>query len=245
VQDGLPRVRHQTVTMNVQGPGSDQRFWDLLTPQEQHALRALGRERKYPPGAILCVEGDPATHLFILVAGWVKILSVADSGLQAVLALRGAGEIVGEIAGETAGHRNATMQAIDAVLALVVDYNRFNSFLDTHQGASRAYRRVMTRRWTDADAMLRKRTVTSGAQRLAGLLLELAWRHGRRADSAIEVALPVSQEELASLAGTSRATVARALANWRQRGLIRTGQRRITVIDVAALRRAAGPAASA
>jgi CRP/FNR family transcriptional regulator, cyclic AMP receptor protein len=233
------------VTMSVQELGSDQRFWDLLTPKEQHALRVLGRERKYPPGAILCLEGDPATHLYILEGGWVKILSVADSGLQAVLALRGVGEIVGEIAGETAGHRNATMQAIEAVHALVVDYNRFNSFLDTHPGASRAYRRVMTRRWTDADTMLRRRTVTSGAQRLAGLLLELAGRHGRRADTAIEVALPVSQEELASLAGTSRATVARALAGWRERGLIRTGQRRITVMDVAALRRAAGPAASA
>ena len=39
---------------------------------------------------------------------------------------------------------------------------------------------------------------------------------------AIEVALPLSQEELASLAGASRATVTRALSNWRERGFIRT-----------------------
>jgi CRP-like cAMP-binding protein len=48
-----------------------------------------------------------------------------------------------------------------------------------------------------------------------------------------------------SLAGTSRATVARALNAWRKRGLIRTGQRRITLTDVPGLRRAAGPALAA
>jgi CRP/FNR family transcriptional regulator, cyclic AMP receptor protein len=190
----------------------------------------------------MCVEGDPATHVFILLGGWVKVLSESENGAQAVLALRGDGDIVGETAGETAGRRNATMRAIGAVHTLIVGYERFSSFLDTHPGASRAYRRVVTRRWSDADTMLRKRTVTSGAQRVAGLILDLTGRYGKRAGSAIELALPLSQEELASLAGTSRATVARALANWRERGFIRTGQHRITVIDAAALQRVAGPA---
>jgi CRP/FNR family cyclic AMP-dependent transcriptional regulator len=190
----------------------------------------------------MCVEGDPATHVFILLGGWVKVLSETENGGQSVLALRGDGDIVGETAGETVGCRNATVQAIGAVQALIVGYERFSSFLDTHPGASRAYRRVVTRRWSDADTMLRKRTVTSGAQRFAGLILDLAARYGNRADSAIELALPLSQEELASLAGTSRATVARALANWRERGFILTGQHRITVIDTAALQRVAGPA---
>jgi CRP/FNR family cyclic AMP-dependent transcriptional regulator len=229
----------------VQGLESDPRFWDLLTPDERRALQALGGDRKYPPGATMCVEGDPATHVFILLGGWVKILSETENGGQAVLALRGDGDIVGETAGETAGRRNATMRAIDAVHALIVGYERFSSFLDTHPGAGRAYRRVVTRRWSDADTMLRRRTVTSGAQRFAGLVLDLAGRYGRGAGSAIELALPLSQEELASLAGTSRATVARALANWRERGFIRTGQHRITVIDAAALQRVAGPAVSA
>jgi hypothetical protein len=87
------------------------------------------------------------------------------------------------------------------------------------------------------------RAVTSGAQRLAGLLLGLAERLDRQAGGPIEIVLPLSQEELADLAGTSRATVTRALDSWRRRGLIRTGQRRITLIDVPGLRKAAGPAA--
>ena len=216
-------------------------FWDLLTRDERRALAALGRDAEYRPGAVLCAEGDAATDVFILVDGWVKVLCVTGDGRENVLALLGGGDIAGETAGETSGHRNATMRAIGTVHALIVDHGRLGSFLDSHPGAGRAYRRVMTQRWSEAGLMLRRRSASSGAQRLAGLLLDLGGRHGTRAGGAIEVALPLSQEELASLAGTSRATVTRALGNWRKRGFIRTGQRRVMITDPRGLRHIAGP----
>ena len=220
-------------------------FWDLLPHEERRALWSLGRDREYPPGATLCIEGDPATHVFILLDGWVKILSAGEDGRESILALRSAGDIVGEIAGVTTGQRNATMRAMVTVRTLIVGYDRFSSFLDTHQGGSHAYRHVMTYRWSDAESMLRIRAITNGAQRLAGLLIGLAERLGGQAEGVVEIALPLSQDELASLAGTSRATVARALNGWRKRGLIRTGQRRVTLTNLPGLRRAAGPAQAA
>jgi CRP/FNR family cyclic AMP-dependent transcriptional regulator len=226
----------------MQPSRSGRGFWDLLPHEEQRALSTLGREREYPPGAALCVEGDPVTHVFVLLDGWVKVMSVTADGRESVLALRGAGDVVGETAGVTTGVRNASMQAVGPVRALIVGYDRFSSFLDTHLGGNRAYRRVIVHRWRDAEAMLRVHAVTSGAQRLAGLLIGLAERLGGQSEGVIEIALPLSQDELASLAGTSRATVARALNAWRKRGLIRTGQRRITLTDVPGLRRVAGPA---
>jgi CRP-like cAMP-binding protein len=222
--------------------GAGQVFWELLPTEERRVLRSLGPDRDYPPGVALCVEGEPATHAFILLDGWVKVLAVTEDGHQSILALRGAGDIVGEVAGETTGRRNATMQALVTVHALLVGYDRLNSFLESHQGGSRAYRHVMAYRWRESDALLRLRAVTSGAQRLAALLLGLAERLGGQAESVVEIALPLSQDELAGLAGTSRATVARAFSEWRRRGLIRTGQRRITLTDVPGLRRVAGPA---
>jgi CRP/FNR family transcriptional regulator, cyclic AMP receptor protein len=230
--------------VSMQPNGYSRGFWDLLPHEERRVLWSLGRDREYPPGATLCLEGDPLTHVFILLDGWVKILSAGQDGRESVLALRSAGEIVGETAGETTGRRNATMQAMVTVRALIVRYDRFSSFLDTHQAGNHAYRHVMTYRWSDAESMLRLRAVTNGGQRLAGLLIGLAERLGGQAEGVIEIALPLSQDELASLAGTSRATVARALNGWRKRGLIRTGQRRITLTDVQGLRQAAGPARS-
>ena len=222
--------------MNLHGTGSAQGFWTRLTEDERAVLAAMGRTAVYPPDTVLCVEGDPATHVFVLVNGWVKIVGVTSDGHELTLALRGRGDTVGEVAGETTGYRTATVQAVGTVRALVVPYDRFSSFLDAHDGADRAYRRMVTRRWNDAESMLRTRSVTSGAQRLAGLLLELADQR----DGEVRMAMMLTQEELASLTGASRATVTRALSNWRKRGIIRTGQRDIIITDLAALRKIAG-----
>jgi CRP/FNR family transcriptional regulator, cyclic AMP receptor protein len=224
----------------MQGTGSGQGFWALLTPSEQDTLGRIGLPRDYPAGTIICHQGDPTTHVFFLMVGLVKIVSSTTDGHQIVLALRGEGDIVGEVAGETTGRRNATICAVDGVRALIVPYSKFNPFLESNPGASRAYRHVVTQRWNDADTMLRSRAATTGAQRLAGLVLDLADRYGRLVDGAIQLVMPLTQDELASMIGTARATVTRALSNWRKRGFIRTGQRHVTILDEAGLRKVAG-----
>jgi len=226
--------------MNLNGIPPAQGFWALLTDEERTILTGLGRPSMYPPGAVICVEGDPATHVFVLVEGLAKIMSVTADGHELTLALRGNGDLVGELAGETTGHRNATMRAIGAVRALIVPYDAFSSFLDAYPGAGKAYRHVVTRRWNDADSRLRSHPVTNGAHRLAIVLLDLATRYGSETGQEVHIAVPLSQEELASLAGASRATVTRALSNWRRRGIIRTGQRDITITGLGDLRKIAG-----
>jgi CRP/FNR family cyclic AMP-dependent transcriptional regulator len=217
-----------------------QGFWAQLTDEERAVLSGLGRISTFAPGAVLCVEGDPATHVFILIDGLAKVLAVTADGHELMLALRGDGDIVGEIAGETSAPRNATVRAIGLVRALIVVYEKFSSFLDTHPGAGHAYRHVVTHRWSDADSMLRSHPVTNGAHRLAIVLLDLATRYGSETSEGVHIAVPLSQEELASLAGASRATVTRALSNWRRRGIIRTGQRDTTITSLGDLRKIAG-----
>lgn len=231
-------VRQSFGDMNQHGMVSTQRFWGLLDDAEQELLRALSLMKVFQPGTTICVEGDPATHVFVLIVGLVKILSVTEDGHEIVLALRGNGDIVGELAGETTGRRNATMEAVDTVRALIVPYDRFSSFLDAHPGAARAYRHAVTRRWSDTATVLRNFSLSSGTQRVAKLLLDLANQYGSANDGEIDIDL--TQEELAGLAGTSRATVTRAFSNWRGRGFIRTGQRRITITNPEGLKRIVG-----
>jgi CRP/FNR family cyclic AMP-dependent transcriptional regulator len=215
-------------------------FWDLLSEPEQNALSAIGRNGVYPLGATICVEGDPATHLYVLLEGWVKVFSVTRDGQELLVALRGQGEFVGEVAGEATGYRTATVRTGSVVRSLIVLHESFSSFLDAYPGASRAYRRVMTQRWNETNRALINRAATTGAQRLAALLIELAARYGVPAGDAVGIEIPLSQDELASLAGSSRATVGRALTDWRRRGLIRTGHRHTTISNMDGLRKIAG-----
>jgi CRP/FNR family transcriptional regulator, cyclic AMP receptor protein len=215
-------------------------FWGQLPGREQELLRSAGRARVFPPAATICVQGDPATHIFILLSGWVKVVAVTGEGQQTVLALRGDGDVVGEVAGEVTGYRTATVKTVGRVRSIVVTYRRFSAFLDANPAAARAYRHTLTRRWSDIAESLRVQSTSSGAQRLARLLVELAEEHGQGGEHQTTIELPLSQEELASLVSASRATVTRALHDWRQRRVVETSTRHITITDMAALARIAG-----
>ena len=217
-------------------------FWGLLSAPERALLARAGRPSVFTPGTTICVQGDPATHLFVLISGWVKVVSVTSEGQEPVLALRGNGDVVGELAGEVTGYRTATIYAIDRVQSVVVQHDRFYAFLDEYPSAGRAYRHMITQRWNDTAESLRAQATSTGAQRLAQLLLELARRHGVGGEHRVVIDLPLSQAELASLVSASRATVTRAFSDWRRRHLVETSQRHVTILNVPALRRIAAPA---
>ncbi len=230
---GAPQQR-----IHEQGP--DTEFWNLLSHAERTTLQELGHVSAFRAGETICTEGEKTTDVFVLTEGWVKVLSAAREHRGIVLALRGGGDIVGELAAHAAGYRTATVVTIGPVQALVVTHDRFTLFLDSSQGANRAYRHVMTQRWLEVAETLRSRSANNGTQRLAGLLLDLAARYGTPAESGTAITIPLSQEEIASLAGTSRATVTRALRHWRRSGLIGTTRHPITIKNAPGLRTAAG-----
>jgi CRP/FNR family transcriptional regulator, cyclic AMP receptor protein len=212
-------------------------FWASLADADRAALQAQGRAATYARGTPLCMEGDPSTHVLVLLAGWTKVISATLEGHEMVLALRGPGDVVGELATDLGGHRTATVRALMPVQALLISADRFNRFLEAHPGATRVYRRVMAERQHELDQNLRTRVESSGAQRLARLLLELAERCGQVTGNGVTLAVPLSQTDLASLVGVSRATVTRALHGWRERKLVTTQHGRMTIVDSATLRR--------
>jgi CRP/FNR family cyclic AMP-dependent transcriptional regulator len=220
------------------GTESGNGFWNRLGEPDQLLLSVAGRLTRYRPGTAICTEGEPATHLLILMSGWVKVTTVTRDGRELILALRGHGDIIGEL-GEVSGYRTASVQAIDQVQSLLIPNERFSAFLETHPDAGRAFRQVMTQRWGEANSTLLSRFTTTGAQRLAGLLLDLAERHGIPSFGQVDIELPLSQEELASLVGASRSTLTRAYDSWRHRGFIRTSYRHIAITDVDGLRKIA------
>jgi CRP-like cAMP-binding protein len=223
------------------GTGAGDRFWHRLSETDQALLLTTGRLTRYRSGAVICTEGEPATHVFILISGWVKIIAVTRDGRELVLALRGQGDIIGEL-GEVSGYRTASVLAIDQVHSLLIPHAKFDGFLAAHPDADRVYRRLMTQRWGEASSTLLSRSTTTGAQRLAGQLLDLA-QHGTVSAGQVDIEMPLSQDELASLVGTSRSTLTRALDNWRRRGFVLTSYRHITITDADGLRKIAHRAA--
>jgi CRP-like cAMP-binding protein len=214
-------------------------FLRLLADGDREALLAIGRPQAFKAGRALCLEGEPSTHVFILVSGWVKVITVTRDGREMLAAVRGTGDVVGEIAGQVTGYRTATIRAVGTVQTLIVGTRQFGEFLDTHPSAAQAHRRVMAEQQRSAYEAQRSHVLASGSQRLARLLLDLVAR-GEADDGMCASSLPLSQEEIASLIGASRSTVTRALHDWRSRQIIGTAQRQITILDRPRLMKIAG-----
>jgi CRP-like cAMP-binding protein len=75
----------------------------------------------------------------------------------------------------------------------------------------------------------------SAEKRVLRRLLEVAEIYGD--EDGGEVMVPLTQEDLAGLAGTSRATVNRVLRDEEARGTVKLGRGRTTVLDVETLTR--------
>lgn len=215
-------------------------FWTLLGEKERKAVETVAATRIFEDGMALCLEGEPSTHVFILISGWVKITTITPEGREMLEALCGEGDVVGEISGQVTGYRTATIRAAGNVRTLMVGSQQFEEILDTFSGAARAYRRAMAEHERVAYQSRRNHVLSSGPQRLACLLLDLADHHGKPAEDGLTIALPLSQDELASLIGASRSTVTRALSTWRSRHIIRTDHEHVTVLAQTKLGRIAG-----
>jgi CRP-like cAMP-binding protein len=226
------------VSERAASPGGG--FWDELDGRERTALRDAGRPRTYRPRAPLCYQGDDSDHIIVIEAGWAKVVSSSPDGHAVVLAVRGPGDLVCESAVLGRRERSATVQALDEIRALLVPASRFTAFLDAHPRVWMLVSGTFVRRLDDAGRRVQAHVSAQGARRLAILLAGLAELSARRAPPAaggeITLGPPLSQEELGSWMDASRETVARALAVLRDAGLVRTGRRRITVLDPAGLR---------
>ena len=216
-----------------------QGFWAALDPAQQRALRAAARPRQFPVRAPLVYQGDESDHVIVIERGWAKVTSATEDGHDVVLAVRGPGDLLAESAVLGGRTRSATVTALSPIRALVVPAARFTGFLDEHPDVWMLVTGTFVQRIDDADRRLAAQ-MSSGAQRLAQLLADLAELSARHVppapDGSIAIAPPLSQEELGSWMDASRETVARALNGLRRRGLIRTGRRRVTVTDLPGLR---------
>jgi CRP-like cAMP-binding protein len=123
------------------------------------------------------------------------------------------------------------------VLAQVIPARQFLDFVSTRPAVAVALLRTLAARLRAAD---RRRVEFGGydtPHRLAGLLVEMAEDHGIEESDGIRIGVALSQEELASMIGASRESVARALGWLRTRGMVDTRRRGITVTDIELLRR--------
>jgi CRP/FNR family transcriptional regulator, cyclic AMP receptor protein len=210
-------------------------FLDGLADDDRAALVAVASRTRYRAGDHLCHEGDAADVAWVLVGGLVKLVKVARSGCEALIELRGSGEIVGEMGAIDHLPRSASVVALVATDTLVVPSEDLRAVQRAHPAIAERLQRVLVARLRQASFRQLEHATIEVVGRVSERLLELADARGEPAADGTVTVHGISQHELAAWVGASRDSVVRALSALRAAALVESGRGRLVLRDRAAL----------
>jgi CRP/FNR family transcriptional regulator, cyclic AMP receptor protein len=215
--------------------------WQLLAdvPDEAlHALLTIARRRTFTRGEIVFHRGDPADSLNLIRKGRFSVRIGTPLGDTAMLDVLGPGDAFGELAllGREPD-RSATVSALEAAETSSIRRADFERLRREHPIVNDVLIGILTDRLRRVADQLVEAYYVPADRRVLRRITELAELYGT-GDG--EVVVPLTQEEIAELAGTSRATVNRVLRDAERRGSVELRRGRTAVLDLDALLRRCG-----
>jgi CRP-like cAMP-binding protein len=221
-------------------------FLDQMGPAAGEELLAMAAARPYERGETLIRQGAHDTHVYLLRStradhpACVKVVGMLEDGQETLLGIRVSGDVVGELAALSEMPRSASVIACSDLLAHVIPADRFANFLNATPGAWMAIMHMVANRLVLANRHRLEFVQHGVTARLAHALAHLVERHGRPQRDGYDLGVALAQAELGQLVGARNDAVGKALRTLREQGLIKSGYRRIVVIDPIALRTYSG-----
>ena len=203
-------------------------LFGCVEQQFAHSIWRMARHHRHSPGEVFCIEGQPATRLFLLSKGLVKLVGTTRSGKEVLLDWMQPGEAfgVGALLPSAAKYL-WTVVAVEESEALSWDRNAVRSFA---QFAPQAFENALqiALGWA-AQLQERFKALSDGyvEQRLAHLVLRLSKAWNGRGYGEVRI----SDEELAEMAGTNMFSVNKILSRWRRQGYIHKARLHLKVLD--------------
>ena len=215
--------------------------WPLLAgvPDEDvQAVLGIARRRRFERGEVVFHQDDPADTLHLISKGRFVVRITTSLGDTAIFSVLGPGEMFGELALLGDARRSATVAALDAGETRSVHRIDFERLHSRNPQTSQVLIAILSSQVRRLSGHLVEALYVSADKRVLRRLVEMAaiFADGQAQDGTL---VPLTQEDLASLAGTSRATVNRVLREEEARGTLKLGRGRTTVLDAGRARAAA------
>jgi CRP/FNR family transcriptional regulator, cyclic AMP receptor protein len=210
----------------------------LFADLEEAELERFSRvavPRSFPAGTRVFHEGDPSDVCYIVREGSFRVTREHSDGRAITLATMGPGEVFGELAMLDGDVRSASAEAIVDGELLALPAKDVRALLARHPEISVKLVSALVRRLRAANVRLSRQSFQTVPSRVAGVLSQLVAEATPDRGENGEVTIRMNQADLAQLAGTSRESVSRFLADLERAGVVRSGRGRVTVLDPAKL----------
>jgi CRP/FNR family transcriptional regulator, cyclic AMP receptor protein len=212
--------------------------WRLVAgvpDEEVRRLVSVGRRRTFSRGEVVFHREDPADSLHLVQKGRFAVRIMTPLGETVTIAIRGPGDSFGEMAlVDENARRAATVTALEDSETLAVYQAEFHRLRKEHPQIDRVLLAFLSAEVRRQNELLLEALYIPVERRVMRRLVELSAAYGRD-----DGAIPLTQEQFAELAGTSRATVNKVLRDEQKRGTVELGRGRTTVLNAEDLARRA------
>ena len=201
-------------------------YFTGLPDPELERVRPLVRERGYDRGEMVILEGEPCRAIYFVKTGRVKVFKTSPEGKEQVLHIMQPGDTFNEVPIFDGGPNAASATALDAADLYLIATEDMQQLMRHLPALSENVIRVLAnqlRRLVELVEDLSFRHVTG---RVAKILLQHV-----RDMSEPDGAERLTQQQMATMAGTAREMVGRALKGLEQAGAIRMERGRIVILD--------------
>jgi CRP/FNR family transcriptional regulator len=200
-----------------------------LSESELERISQVAVPRSFPAGSRVFHEGDPGDSCYIVKAGVLRVTREHSDGRAITLANLESGDIFGELAMLDGSTRSASVEALEDAELLALPATDVKALLRDHPELAVKLVEALTRRLRLANERISNQSFRTVPGRVAGVLNSLLT--DEMPGDSRDVTIRMTQSDLAQLAGTSRESVSRFLANLERAGVVRCGRGRVTVLE--------------
>lgn len=227
-------------------PGEEARIFsevDVLEPIPREELNELARripDRRLAEGEFLYGPRERGEEFFVIKEGRVRVYRIDEAGGEFTLEVLGQGTVFGEMRLGPGHRRGAYARAVEPSLVGVLGEEDLEGLIRRNPEVGVRMVRLLCERLRLAHNRLADLARKDVPARLASLILYLVEGEGvATGEGHYEIPTRYTHERLGTMIGAGRVAVSRAMAGLREAGAVEQRARRIRVLNLEALERAA------
>ena len=198
-----------------------------MSSHDLSAIVGAALLRSFKKSAIVYRQGQPATSLFVIARGRIKMCQVTAGGQANAMNFLGPGQMFGGPAMFGDALYSLTAMAFEASVLLSWSSGTISGLLDRYPRLARNAMSTMAARISELQDLCQELSTERVEQRVARALLRLAQQTGKKLDGGILLRIQLSRQDLAQMTGTTLFSVSRILSKWTKEGLVEAGRQRV------------------
>jgi len=202
-----------------------------LAPAELDRMIGQARSVRIAKDQPVFDQEQDAHSFFLLLDGHVRVVKATPDGQEVIVRYISPGELMG--IAHALGRTTYPASAIAAVDCVVLAWpsHLWPEFAEAFPSFGANTYKTVGSRLQDAHTRVVEMSTEQVDQRVAHALLKLVGQTGRQTEDGLLIDFPISRQDIAEMTGTTLHTVSRLLTAWEEKGLVKSGRQKVTVVE--------------